>query len=161
MNTDGGMQRIVVGVDGSDGSIAALRRAERIATATGARVEAIACWSVPAALALPYALGTVDFEDGAQKLLDETIRKAFGEPTPENVSTRLVQGLPRQTLVEAADGAEMLVVGRRGRGGFRGLLLGSVSQACVSHAQCPVLVMNPLGSEEASSGEGDGGPGLV
>ena len=148
MNTEDGMRRIVVGVDGSEGSIAALRRAERIATAIGARVEGVACWTVPAALALPYALGTVNFEDGARKNLDETMVKAFGEQTPDNVSARLVQGLPRQTLVNASDGAEMLVVGRRGRGGFAGLLLGSVSQACVSYARCPVLIMNPTGSVE-------------
>lgn len=161
MNTEDEMRRIVVGVDGSVGSIAALRRAEHLATAIGAHVEAIACWSVPAALAVPYALGTVNFEDGARKNLEETMVKAFGEKTPDNVSTRLVQGLPRQTLVESSDGAEMLVVGRRGRGGFAGLLLGSVSQACVSYARCPVLIMNPTGSVEESSGEGDGGPGVA
>lgn len=149
MNTGTGMGRIVVGVDGSGASTAALLAASRIAAATGARIDAVACWSVPTALAVSYALGTVDLENGARKVLNETISKAFGESIPANVSARLVQGHPRQTLLEASKGADMLVVGRRGRGGFPGLLVGSVSQACIAHALCPVLVMN---QEAASDG---------
>ncbi|WP_287933377.1 universal stress protein [Arthrobacter sp.] len=150
MTKDTGTGRIVVGVDGSPASIAALQVAARIATATGVRVDAVACWSVPTALAVSYALGTVELEDGAAKLLNETVTKALGTPRPGNVSARLVQGHPRQALLEASEGADMLVVGRRGRGGFSGLLLGSVSQACVAHARCPVLVVN---GEAAAAGE--------
>ncbi|MCQ9165535.1 universal stress protein [Arthrobacter sp. STN4] len=142
MNTDTGMGRIVVGVDGSAASVEALTAAARIAGATGARVDAVACWSVPTALSVAYALGTVKLEDGARKVLDETMRQAFGERLPENVSALLVKGHPRQVLLDASEGAEMLVVGRRGRGGFPGPLLGSVSQACIAHARCPVLVIS-------------------
>jgi len=134
--------RIVVGVDGSAGSVAALVAAARISQATGARVDAVACWSVPTAVALPYALGTVDLESGARKVLDNAVGAAFGESAPDNVTARLVQGHARQVLLEASDGADMLVLGRRGHGGFPGLVVGSVSQACVAHARCPVLVMN-------------------
>ncbi|RAN76696.1 universal stress protein UspA [Bacillus sp. SRB_336] len=150
MTKDTGTGRIVVGVDGSPASIGALQAAARIATATGARVDAVACWSVPTALAVSYALGTVELERGAAKLLNETVAKALGTPTPGNVSARLVQGHPRQALLKASEGADMLVVGRRGRGGFSGLLMGSVSQACVVHARCPVLVVN---GEAAAAGE--------
>ena len=55
---------------------------------------------------------------------------------------RLVQGHPRSTLIEESKSADMLVLGRRGHGGFGGLLLGSVSSACVAHAHCPVLVVH-------------------
>ncbi|MGO4383021.1 universal stress protein [Specibacter sp. RAF43] len=156
MAKDNGAARIVVGVDGSVESIAALRAARRMAGATGARVEAVACWSVPTAVALPYALGSLNLEEGARELLDETMVAAFGVDLPKNVSTRLVQGLPRPTLIAASDGAEMLVVGRRGRGGFAGLLLGSVSSACVAHARCPVLVVprDALADEDAGTDPG-------
>ncbi len=152
------MRRIVAGVDGSAGSIAALRLAQRIATATGAHVDAVAGWGVPTALAVPYALGTVDFEIGARAVLNDALVKAFGEGTPDNVVARLIQGSVRQVLLEASDGADMLVVGRRGRGGFAGLLLGSVSQACVAHARCPVLITNPT---DTPVGINDDGPGPV
>jgi nucleotide-binding universal stress UspA family protein len=142
MNTMQSWGRIVVGIDGSAVSVAALVAAARIAAATGAQVDAVACWSVPTAVALPYALGTVDFESGARKVLDNAVVAAFGERAPDHVTARLVQGNPRQVLLAASEGADMLVLGRRGHGGFPGLLVGSVSQACIAHARCPVLVMN-------------------
>ncbi len=142
MNTNQEMGKIVVGVDGSAGSIAALKEAARMANATGSWLEVVACWNVPTSLAVPYALGTVEFEEGARQLLQATVTDTFGQPLPANMSTTLVHGQPRQKLIEMSDGSDMLVVGRRGYGGFAGLLLGSVSQACVAHAHCPVLVVN-------------------
>lgn len=136
------MGRIVVGIDGSEESIAALKEAESIARATGSWLDVVSCWYVPTSLAVPYALGTVEFEEGARALLQDAVTNTFGKPLPSNVSTSLVSGQPRQKLIELSDGADMLVVGRRGRGGFAGLMLGSVSQACVAHAHCPVLVVN-------------------
>ena len=68
--------------------------------------------------------------------------KAFGPETPDNVEVRLAQGHPRHVLIEESKSADMLVLGRRGHGGFGGLLLGSVSSACVAHAHCPVLVVH-------------------
>jgi nucleotide-binding universal stress UspA family protein len=154
MNAMQSWGRIVVGIDGSAVSVAALVAAARIARATGARVDAVTCWSVPAALALPYALGTVDFEGGARKVLENAVVAAFGGDTPDHVTARLVQGLPRQVLLEASDGADMLVLGRRGHGGFPGLVMGSVSQACIAHARCPVLVMNPEDFPEGAARNG-------
>lgn len=148
MSEDGETGRIVVGIDGSSGSIAALRAAEALAKATGSWLDVVACWSVPTSLALSYGLGQVDFEDGARQLLQDTVRKTFGETLPDKISTSLVHGAPRQKLIELSDGANMLVVGRRGHGGFAGLLLGSVSQACVAHAHCPVLVVNSVSHDD-------------
>lgn len=136
------MGKIVVGIDGSAGSVAALKEAARMAEATGSWLDVVACWNVPTSMAVPYALGTVELEEGAMNLLQDTVATTFGTPLPANMSTTLVQGQPRQKLIEMSDGADMLVVGRRGHGGFTGLLLGSVSQACVAHAHCPVLVVN-------------------
>jgi len=155
MNDATGHGRIVVGVDGSAASIAALREALAIAEATGARVEAIACWSVPTALAVQYALGNIDLEGGARRAFHETLVQAFGEYTPGIVSTHLVQGDARQVLPGLATGAEMLVVGRRGMGGLAGLVMGSVSQACLAHAACPVMVI-PAGVAPETSGAVDG-----
>jgi nucleotide-binding universal stress UspA family protein len=67
----------------------------------------------------------------------------------ELVHTAVVSGGPAERLIDQSKDADLLVVGSRGRGGFRGLLLGSVSQQCVSHAQCPVVVVRQ--AEEASS----------
>jgi nucleotide-binding universal stress UspA family protein len=88
------------------------------------------------------AVGINDFDVRAGEILDESVVKAFGAEKPANVESRLVQGHPRNTLIEASRDADMLVVGRRGHGGFGGLLLGSVSSAMVAHAHCPVLVVH-------------------
>lgn len=70
------------------------------------------------------------------------MEKAFGADTPANVESRLIQGHPRPTLIEASKDADLVVVGRRGHGGFGGMLIGSVSSALVAHAHCPVLVVH-------------------
>lgn len=77
--------------------------------------------------------------------------KAFGAELPQNVTPRLVRGNPRTALIDGSKEASMLVVGRRGRGRPAGLLLGSVSSACVVHAHCPVLVFHtPATAEKAA-----------
>ena len=133
---------IVVGVDGSEASIAALREARRLADATGQTVEATAFWDYPQIVDGYVAVGIGRFEDAAAEILQQSVEKAFGPALPDNVVTRLVRGHPRQGLIEASRNAGMVVVGRRGHGGFGGLLLGSVSSACVAHAHCPVLVVH-------------------
>ncbi|MBG0740648.1 universal stress protein [Paeniglutamicibacter antarcticus] len=143
MVTQDAQARIVVGLDGSDASIEALREAARLASLLGARVDAMTCWDFPGFYAAPYALNASDFESTARQVLDDSVQGAFDGDIPSNVSARLVQGPARSTLIDASKGAAMLVVGRRGRGGFGGLLLGSVSSACVAHAHCPVLVVHP------------------
>ena len=134
--------KVVVGVDGSESSIEALRFAARVAPALNARVHAVACWHFPEMYA-GYVPPDFDaFEAAAAKVLAEAIDKAYGPDAPEGLTTELVRGPAPEKLVEAGAGARMLVVGRRGHGGFLGLHLGSVSSACVAHADCPVLVMH-------------------
>ncbi len=136
------VRNIVVGVDGSDASVEALCEAQALAIPLAAQVVALACWDVPPVYDGYVAMGINDFDVRAGEILQEAVAKAFGLETPDNVETRLVQGHPRPTLIEASKSADMLVLGRRGHGGFGGLLMGSVSSACVAHAHCPVLVVH-------------------
>jgi len=80
----------------------------------------------------------------AQKIVDDAISAAFPEDRPDTTHTALHQGHPAEILIEASRNADMLVVGSRGRGGFVGLLLGSVSAYCAEHTpSCPVVVIRP------------------
>jgi len=145
--------RIVVGVDGSEPSVEALRQAQRLAIPLGAKVQAVACWEYPQMYSGYVMMGIEGFEEGAKKVLDEAVAQAFGAETPANVTSTLVRSHPREALIDASRDADMIVVGRRGHGGFGGLLLGSVSSAIVAHAHCPVLVVHT--PEEHSEGYGN------
>lgn len=140
--------KVVVGVDGSDSSVEALRLAARLAPGLGARVHAVACWHFPEMYAGYIPPDFEAFEASAAKVLAQSIEKAFGPDVPETLTSELVRGPAPATLVDAAAGAAMLVVGRRGHGGFMGLHLGSVSTACVAHAECPVLVVHTTDDHE-------------
>jgi nucleotide-binding universal stress UspA family protein len=136
--------RILVGVDGSPSSRAALRWAVRYADLTGGTVDAVMAWHVPSTLAT-YPWVSLDETDSlhedAVKALDEVI-KADVEPDDSHlVSAEVVNGHPAEVLLHAAADADLLVVGSRGHGRFAEALLGSVAQHCVHHAHCPVLVM--------------------
>jgi nucleotide-binding universal stress UspA family protein len=134
--------RFVVGVDGSEASVEALRQAQRLAVPLGAKVLATACWEDPQVYAGYVAMGIDRFEERVMMVLQDAVEQAFGQETPANVIPRVVRGHPRDALIDASRHADMLVVGRRGHGGFGGLLLGSVSSACIAHAHCPVLVVH-------------------
>jgi len=142
MNEVRDVRLIVVGVDGSDASVSALRHAQGLAVPLAAKVVALACWDYPPVYDGYVAVGIDDFDVRAGEILAEAVAKAFGPDTPDNVEARLIQGHPRRVLIEESKAADMLVLGRRGHGGFGGLLLGSVSSACVAHAHCPVLVIH-------------------
>jgi nucleotide-binding universal stress UspA family protein len=138
--------RIVVGVDGSAGSKSALRWAMTQAQLTGAKVEAITCWQDPVTWGYTYGVPALyeagDLAASAEKYLGETITEVAGQlGQPADVLSRVVQGHPAEVLTEAATGAGLLVVGSRGHGTFAGIMLGSVSQHCVQHAPCPVVVV--------------------
>lgn len=137
-----GSPRFVVGVDGSDASVEALRQAQRLAAPLGAKVLATAYWEDPQVYAGYVAMGIDRFEERVRVILNEALEQAFGQDIPPNVIPRAVRGHPRDSLIDASRHADMIVVGRRGHGGFGGLLLGSVSSACVAHAHCPVLVVH-------------------
>jgi nucleotide-binding universal stress UspA family protein len=134
--------RIVVGVDGSASSAIALRWAIRQAKLTGSDVEAVTVWRIPAAYGLgALADGAVDWEGDAKDLLAKALAEAGGTDPDVTIRQTVIQGLAANELVRAADGADLLVVGSRGHSTLTGALLGSVSQYCVHHAPCPVLVM--------------------
>lgn len=142
MNEVRDVRTIIVGVDGSEASVEALRQAQGLALPRSAKVVALSCWDYPQVYDGYVAVGIDGFDVRAGQILNEAVAKALGPETPDNVETRLVQGHPRSTLIEESKSADMLVLGRRGHGGFGGLLLGSVSSACVAHAHCPVLVVH-------------------
>lgn len=142
MNEARDTRTIVVGVDGSEASVEALRQAQSLAVPLSAKVVALACWDYPPVYDGYVAVGIDDFDVRAGEILAEAVVKAFGPDAPANVESRLVQGHPRHILIEESKTADMLVLGRRGHGGFGGLLLGSVSSACVAHAHCPVLIVH-------------------
>ena len=144
-------QRIVVGVDGSDSSKGALRWAIRQAKLTGATVTAVTAWQYPSAYGwAPLGDDAVDFAGEAEKALAAALTEASGAVPEVSVRPRVAQGPAAEVLLRAAEGAELLVVGSRGHGGFASALLGSVSLHCVLHALCPVLIMRD-GSEAASA----------
>jgi nucleotide-binding universal stress UspA family protein len=135
--------RIVVGVDGSPSSLQALRWALRQAKATDSSVEAVHAWQIPVAYGTAVAVVPGDnFAESARRALEESVDEALAGRDDVQVDRVTEQGLPAQVLIERSRGAELLVVGS-GRGGFKGLLLGSVSQHCVAHAHCPVVVLRP------------------
>jgi nucleotide-binding universal stress UspA family protein len=138
---DGG--RIVVGVDGSDSSKAALAWAVRQAALTGAEVDAVNAWQIPATYGFGYAMASAipDLEKVAGQILDEAIAEAATRAPDVRIHPVVVQNNPAQALLDTAKGADLLAVGSRGHGGFTGALLGSVGQHCVQHAECPVVVI--------------------
>lgn len=144
------MATIVVGVDGSDGGAAALEFAAGEAALRKVKLHIVSAWEVPVAA---YGAGgfvpapALDpqmldvFRDRAQQVAEDavaTVKKL--QPTLE-VEATSVGGQPADALLEHGGNAEMIVVGRRGLGGFKSLLLGSVSQQVVHHATCPVVVV--------------------
>lgn len=137
--------RIVVVVDGSEGSLEALRFALEEARLRGGTVTALLAWSVPFVADVPTGLLPEmmdDFRADAEALLAGQVAAA-GDPGGVEIERLVVEGPPAQALVHASEGAALLVVGSRGRGGFKGLLLGSVSSQCVHHATCPVVIVPP------------------
>lgn len=131
--------RIVVGVDGSESSLNAFRLAARIASAFECSLQAVTVWNLPAGFEVPLMTGWSPEED-ANEILRAAASAVFGDELPSWFCSSTRRGSVAHTLIEASDGAEMLVLGSRGHGGFVGLLLGSVSAACVEHAHCPVTI---------------------
>lgn len=132
---------IVVGVDASDSSRNALRWAARMARRTGASVQAVMAWNYPPYTGIAQVTDTFDYAAHAARILDESVAQTLGEDPPVPVTTAVAQGHPARVLIDASRGAELLVVGNRGHGGFTEALLGSVGQQCTHHASCPVVVV--------------------
>lgn len=146
-------EKIIVGVDGSEASIEALRLGTRMAEALGMRLEAWGCWEYPSGYEGYLAMGVEGFGHEAEEKLENALTEAFGLNRPRNFTARLIHGSAREVLIEGSRDAAMVVVGSRGHGGFAGLLLGSVSAACVAHAHCPVLVAHSPRTERSPKPE--------
>jgi nucleotide-binding universal stress UspA family protein len=138
-------QDVLVGVDGSPESVAALSWAADYGKATGARVRAVMAWHYPAAVG-PSAPGrapaSVTAEVEAE--MSEKLATAINAAAPDaGIVPVIANGHPAELLVNASADAGLLVVGSRGHGAFTGMLTGSVSLHCVNHAHCPVVVVRP------------------
>ncbi len=136
-----GPRRIVVGVDGSPSSKSALRWAARMQPLFGGEIEAVISWEYPSSYGWGAGLPSDWRPDlDAAKAIEAAVDDVFGTERPRTLKCTVREGRANYVLLEISEGAELLVVGSRGHGGFAGLLLGSVSAACTEHARCPVLV---------------------
>ena len=135
-------RKIVVGIDGSDSSIRALEWAANQAESTGSQLEVITTWEWPTTYgwAPPFS---ADYAPGtdARRTLDEAVEKVRSTHPDVDMRSTVIEGHPAPALIEASRGADLLVLGSRGHGEFVGMLLGSVSEHCVTHARCPVVVL--------------------
>ncbi len=142
---------IVVGVDGSEDSKDALRWAARQARVTDTGLDVVTAWhmpvdfgtvwQMPATYGKSRDLSETGLAKDARTMLSATIEEVLGASPHVEVTPKLVSGHAAPVLIDASRHAALLVVGGRGYGGFAGMLLGSVSQHCVQHAACPVVVV--------------------
>ncbi|MGO8958854.1 MAG: universal stress protein [Streptosporangiaceae bacterium] len=138
-----GEPRIVVGVDGSRSAQEALRWAAHFAAIFAAQLDVVAAWEYPPSYGWAAIAPEWDPTQDMMKLLDDTVHAVFGDqPPPPGMQMLIREGGAAKVLLEASDGASMLVVGSRGHGGFAGLLLGSVSANVAEHAPCPVFIVH-------------------
>jgi nucleotide-binding universal stress UspA family protein len=137
------MGRIVVGVDASETSLKALRWAMEEARLRGTSVEIVHAFPRPELVGMTMVVtlpSDEELREASEQVLEEALA-AVGGPGDLTVTRNVGAGGPASVLVEAGRGADMVVLGSRGLGGFRGLLLGSVTQQVIAHAPCPVVVI--------------------
>lgn len=155
---DNGSFRIVVGVDGSPQSRAALDWAVEEAKLRHGTILALTAWHFPyVSDALRQAWDYRVFESDAETILEAELARVGSQGV--EVTGRTVQSNPASALVEASREADLVAVGSRGHGGFAGMLLGSVSAQTVHHAHCPVLVFREPDAEETPDAGAPGGAG--
>ncbi len=130
---------VVVGVDGSEASRAALKWAADYARKYDLPLEAVIAWDFGPYYGYPVPDFDQELRSWATDSIADAVREVLGEDA--EVTQHVVRGQSAPALLEAAKSASLLVVGTRGRGAFAGMLLGSVSQHVVSHASCPVVVI--------------------
>ena len=141
--------RIVVGVDGLEESVAALKWSHAEAEAHHKTVEAVLVWGVPKfffgtsgtpVIPVTEALfETKTIAKRAEETLQQAVKSAFGEKVPGLIETSVAEGDPAAVLIGRSIGADLLVFGSRGHGGFKGV--GSVTEQCVHQARCTVVVV--------------------
>jgi nucleotide-binding universal stress UspA family protein len=136
--------KVVVGVDGSAESVAALKWAASYATATGGHIRAVMAWHYPSAVGpAPVGVAPASVSDEVRQHISETVSKAVtdAEIDSDLVQVQAAYGHPAEVLVSESAEADLLVVGSHGHGKFTGMFVGSVSLHCVTHAACPVVVV--------------------
>ena len=134
---------IVVGVDGSESSLAALRWAACQAGLTGAPLEIVSAWEWPVShwgweTPLPP---DYDPADEARRQLDKAVSAVLTPDDAIEVRQSVVEGHAAPVLEALSKTADLVVVGSHGHGEFAGRLLGSVSEHCITHCDCPVVVV--------------------
>ena len=140
---------IIVGVEGSGGAKQALRWAINEAKLRDAKIEVVTAYTstfVSTASDVNYTpVETINLQEQIQEMQKEVVDSVLDSldsksDIPE-IECKLIKGRPANALISAAESVDMLVVGSRGRGGFKGLLLGSVSHQIVQHSKCPVVIV--------------------
>ena len=138
--TDSANQTVIlVGADGSESSKKALRWAENQAKLMDARLRIVTTWYLRVGYGFPPML-PVSYEEPARHALNAMLAD-LGHSPAVPFSAELIQGHPRQVLVDLSAEADLLVIGSRGLGEFAGMLLGSVSEHCARHAKCTVVIV--------------------
>jgi nucleotide-binding universal stress UspA family protein len=137
---------VAVGVDGSESSVEAAQWACAQARLTGSRLEVISAWQGVGSWGMSWGMAVPipsDFDPaGDTSTMVQGIVEALAAAAPTvEIDTLVVEGHPAEVLVEASSHADLLVVASRGHGQFGGMLLGSVSQHCATHAHCPVVIV--------------------
>lgn len=143
------MDTIVVGIDGSDDSAAAVRFAADEARLRGAALRLVCAWQIPPSIyGGPIVFPLPELRDSLQSAARAALDEAVAQIEPQDLPIETVapEAAPASALVEQSGNAALLVVGSRGRGGFKGLLLGSVSSHCAQHARCPVVIVRGVGA---------------
>ena len=130
--------RVVVGIDGSEGSMRALEWAAGEAGRTGAVLEAHASYSPGYVFIAAH-----EVQESLQQLIDQAADRVAQIAPGVQFKGLTHEETAAKVLIEASEGADLLVVGSRGLGGFSGLLLGSVSHQCSLHAHCPTVIVRP------------------
>jgi nucleotide-binding universal stress UspA family protein len=149
------MASVVVGIDGSEASREALRWAADEAKLRGAALRVVHSWSRPYAVSGPNPQShrpAVDEEDTERRLAEDLVDRELAatgvEATGVRIEPELVEGPPARTLIDAAQHADLLVIGSGRRGKLADIPLGRIGRECVQHSPCPVVIVRPTPSRE-------------
>jgi len=135
------IEHIVVGVDGSPDSLAALAWARDEAERSGAKVTVVQAWEfTPLVVATEAPIDLRELKQATVEALDRNVTDVFGADASK-VERQVIEDLPARAILEAAESADLVVMGSRGHGALKGVLLGSVSQKVLHHASCPVVIV--------------------